>query len=67
MLAAMDSDLVPEHGEARKVNAVTRRLADVTAARQRLGWKAEIGLDDGLRGLVEWWRAEQAAAALPTH
>jgi UDP-glucose 4-epimerase len=67
MLAAMDSDLVPEHGEARKVNAVTRRLADVTAARQRLGWKAEIGLDEGLRGLVEWWRAEQAAASLPTH
>jgi UDP-glucose 4-epimerase len=63
LLGAMDSDLVPEHGEARKVNAVTRRLADVTAARERLGWKAEIGLDEGLRGLVDWWRTEQRDAA----
>jgi len=61
-----DADLVPEHGEARKVNAVTRRLADITAARERLGWKAEIGLDEGLRGLVDWWRVEQAVPA-PTH
>jgi UDP-glucose 4-epimerase len=61
MLAAMGSTLTPEHGEARKVNAVTRRLADVSAARRRLGWQAETGLDEGLQGLVEWWRAEQAA------
>ena len=59
LLAAMGSDLTPVHGEARKVNAVTRRLADVTAAREQLGWTARIGLDEGLRGLVEWWRAEQ--------
>ena len=58
----MGSDLTPVHGEARKVNAVTRRLADVTAARRQLGWTAEIGLDEGLRGLVEWWRAERAPA-----
>jgi UDP-glucose 4-epimerase len=67
LLAAMDADLVPEHGEARKVNAVTRRLADITAARKRLGWSPEIGMDEGLRGLVEWWRAEQAAVPAPTH
>ncbi|MGY1699118.1 NAD-dependent epimerase/dehydratase family protein [Geodermatophilus sp. SYSU D00766] len=62
LLAAMASDLTPVHGEARKVNAVTRRLADVTAAREQLGWTAQIGLDEGLRGLVEWWRAECAPA-----
>ncbi|MGY1727496.1 NAD-dependent epimerase/dehydratase family protein [Geodermatophilus sp. SYSU D01062] len=62
LLAAMGSDLTPVHGEARKVNAVTRRLADVTAAREQLGWTAQIGLDEGLRGLVEWWRAERAPA-----
>jgi UDP-glucose 4-epimerase len=66
LLAAMGSDLEPVHGEARKVNAVTRRLADVTAARERLGWVARIGLDEGLRGLVDWWRAEQEeTAAVP--
>jgi UDP-glucose 4-epimerase len=67
LLAAMDADLVPEHGEARKVNAVTRRLADISAARERLGWRPEIGMDEGLRALVEWWRAEQAAEPVPTH
>lgn len=64
LLKAMDADLVPEHGPARKVNAVTRRLADVSAARERLGWSAEVGLDEGLRGLVEWWQNEQATAPL---
>jgi UDP-glucose 4-epimerase len=56
---AMGSSLEPEFGPARGVNAVTRRLADISAARQRLGWKPEVDLDEGLRRLVAWWRAEQ--------
>jgi UDP-glucose 4-epimerase len=59
LLGVMGSDLAPVHGEARKVNAVTRRLADVSAARDRLGWSSTIGLAEGLNGLVEWWRSEQ--------
>jgi UDP-glucose 4-epimerase len=59
VLGAMDSDLVPEHGPARVVNGVTRRLADITAAGKDLGWYPEIGLDEGLRNLVAWWRAAQ--------
>jgi UDP-glucose 4-epimerase len=55
--------LVPEHGPARAVNPVSRRLASVEAAAQRLGFKAEVGLDEGLRRLVEWWRAERAQEA----
>ncbi len=62
LLGAMDSDLQVEHGPERAVTGVTRRLADISAAAERLGWKPEIGLDDGLRGLVSWWRAEVAAA-----
>jgi UDP-glucose 4-epimerase len=58
LLAAMDSDLEPEHQEERKVNSVTRRLADISAAERDLGWRPEIKLADGLRGLVEWWSAE---------
>ncbi|MQY14349.1 UDP-glucose 4-epimerase [Streptomyces sp. RB5] len=53
------SGLEPVHGPARKVNAVTRRLADTSAAEERLGFKAEIGLRDGLADLVAWWRAER--------
>jgi UDP-glucose 4-epimerase len=61
LLAAMDSDLAPVHGPARSVNGVTRRLADISAAAERLGWRPEIDLDSGLRELVAWWRAETSA------
>jgi UDP-glucose 4-epimerase len=62
LLTAMDSDLQPEFGPARKVNNVTRRLADISAAERELGWRPEIGLQDGLRDLVAWWQAETASA-----
>jgi UDP-glucose 4-epimerase len=63
LLEVMGSGLAPEHGPARAVNGVTRRLADTTTAASRLRFKAEIGLHEGLRGLVEWWRSEKAVAA----
>jgi len=62
LLRAMDSDLPLEFGAARGVNAVTRRLADVSRAAERLDWKAEVGLEDGLRRLVAWWREQQRRA-----
>jgi UDP-glucose 4-epimerase len=52
-----------EYGPPRGVNSVTRRLADVTCAEKRLGWRAEVDLEEGLRRLVEWWRAERAVGA----
>ncbi|MFE9257673.1 NAD-dependent epimerase/dehydratase family protein [Streptomyces sp. NPDC006879] len=63
LLEAMDADLVPEHGPARSVNGVTRRLADTSRAAELLGFNAEIDLRSGLRDLVDWWRAERAADA----
>ncbi|MBP2265734.1 UDP-glucose 4-epimerase [Pseudarthrobacter sp. PvP004] len=65
LLKVMDSPLRLEHGPERAVNGVARRLADITAARDALGFEAAIGLEDGLRSLVSWWRplrAEIAAA-----
>jgi UDP-glucose 4-epimerase len=59
---AMGSVQPLEFGPPRGVNAVTRRLADISLAQERLGWKAEVGLDEGLRRLVTWWRAERAGA-----
>jgi UDP-glucose 4-epimerase len=61
LLTAMGSDLTPVHGPPRSVNSVTRRLADISAAERELGWRPEIDLDAGLRGLVRWWQAEQTA------
>jgi UDP-glucose 4-epimerase len=57
-------DLGLEFGPPRAVNGVERRLADISAARERLGWKPSVGLEEGLRRLVEWWRAERAAGAV---
>jgi UDP-glucose 4-epimerase len=56
----MDTDLLPEFGPERKVNAVPRRLADTTAARQLLGFTPETSLIDGLQQLVDWWSRERA-------
>jgi UDP-glucose 4-epimerase len=56
---AMGSDLDLEFGPPRGVNGVTRRLADTSAAAQVLGWKADIGLDEGLTRLVAWWRGQR--------
>jgi UDP-glucose 4-epimerase len=63
LLRAMDSELPLEFGPPRGVNAVTRRLADVSRAAERLGWKAEVSLDEGLRRLVTWWREQRRAEA----
>lgn len=64
MTRIMGSDLVPEHVPARTVNGVTRRLADTRKAATQLGFTAQVGLDEGLRELVEWWRSQRAAAPL---
>ena len=63
LLEAMGATgLEPEHGPARAVNGVTRRLADTSQAADRLGFTARIDLRTGLKDLVEWWRAEREAA-----
>lgn len=56
LVAAMGSDLGVEHGPARAVNGVERRLADTSAARRDLGFISSIELADGLAALVSWWR-----------
>jgi UDP-glucose 4-epimerase len=65
LLRAMDSDLPVVHGPERAVNKVSRRLADTTKARDVLGFEAEIGLEDGLRRLVDWWWEHRAAETVP--
>lgn len=56
LLKVMGSDLSVEFGPERGVNNVVRRLADTSAAERDLGFHAAIGLEQGLRDLVEWWR-----------
>ncbi|MFI9817460.1 NAD-dependent epimerase/dehydratase family protein [Saccharothrix variisporea] len=56
------SDLRPEHGPERKVNAVPRRLASTEAAREKLGFEASVSLHEGLTKLVSWWQSELEGA-----
>jgi len=62
LLNVMGSSLQPQYAEARKVNPVPRRVASVDAAARAFGFRAAVSLEDGLRGLVEWWRRERATA-----
>jgi UDP-glucose 4-epimerase len=62
LLRVMDSDLEPEYGPERKVNPVSRRLADTNKAERMLGFRATVGLDEGLTRLVDWWRASRKEA-----
>lgn len=45
----------PQYGPARKVNPVSRRLADTAKAERLLGFKARVSLEEGLSRLVAWW------------
>ncbi|MBV9592458.1 MAG: SDR family NAD(P)-dependent oxidoreductase [Actinobacteria bacterium] len=66
LIDVMDADVEIEFGPERAAaKGVSRRLADTRSARERLGFEAQIHLEEGLRRLVEWWRAERESAEQP--
>jgi UDP-glucose 4-epimerase len=58
----MGKHATPEYGPARSVNPVPRRLASTEKAERMLGFRAQVPLEEGLRGMVEWWRSERVRA-----
>ncbi|MCP4632145.1 MAG: NAD-dependent epimerase/dehydratase family protein [candidate division Zixibacteria bacterium] len=54
MLELTSSNLQPEYAPLRKVNPVKRRLADVSLAKNLLGFEAKSSLREGLSQLIEW-------------
>lgn len=57
LLRTMGSPLQPRHvplPAERKAVEVRRRLADTSAARARLGFEAQVPLEEGLLRLVRW-------------
>jgi UDP-glucose 4-epimerase len=60
----MGADLPIEYAAPRQINAVRRRLADGGRAREALGFVPQVGLEDGLRQLVAWWRQLKRVGAL---
>jgi UDP-glucose 4-epimerase len=64
LMRAMGADLGIAYAAERRVNPVPRRLADTRAAADRLGFRAQVGLEEGLRRLVDWWRVAREAERL---
>jgi UDP-glucose 4-epimerase len=62
LLKVMGSHLQPEYGPERAVNPVPRRLADIRKAERLLGFKAQVGLEEGLVKLVDWWLTNKSKA-----
>lgn len=63
LLKVMGSNLKPEYGPERKVNAVSRRLADTSKAQKLLGFRTRVDLEEGLSRLVDWWQSQRRLAA----
>jgi GDP-L-fucose synthase len=43
--------------DASKPDGRARLCLDVTRARERLGWEAQVSMEEGLRSTIEWWRS----------
>ena len=58
LLKIMGSNLRPEYGPQRKINPVSRRLANIGKAKKLLGFEPLVSFEEGLRRLVLWWKEE---------
>ncbi len=59
LLRLTGSSLQPVHVEARKVNNVQTRKAGIEKAECLFGFRAQTGLEDGLRELIRWRTANK--------
>jgi UDP-glucose 4-epimerase len=54
------TEVTPEYREQR-VGDVRHSLADITRARELLGYAPTVGLEEGLRKTIEWWSQSRYA------
>ncbi|HEY8223808.1 MAG TPA: SDR family oxidoreductase [Pyrinomonadaceae bacterium] len=57
-----NKDVVAEYKEPR-VGDVRHSLADISRARQLLGYEPLVGLRDGLQHTIDWWKTSRFANA----
>ncbi|HKQ53186.1 MAG TPA: SDR family oxidoreductase [Pyrinomonadaceae bacterium] len=55
------TDVEAEHREPRKGD-VRHSLADITRARELLGYTPQVSLEEGLRHTIDWWKQSRFAA-----
>ncbi len=67
-LVTLIARLCDFRGEIRwdpsKPDGQPRRCLDVERAAERLGWRAKVGFEEGLRRTIEWFGANSAAVCL---
>lgn len=56
------TDVEAEYREPR-LGDVRHSLADITRAREWLGYEPQVGLEEGLRHTLEWWKQSRYAHA----
>ncbi|HZB45514.1 MAG TPA: SDR family oxidoreductase [Pyrinomonadaceae bacterium] len=54
------TDVEAEYRDTR-VGDVRHSLADITRARELLGYEPKVGLEEGLRKTIEWWKQSRFA------
>jgi GDP-L-fucose synthase len=47
--------------DASKPDGIARRSLSAERAQKLLGWRAEVGLEEGVRKTVEWWRGSHSS------
>ena len=55
LLKVNDSNLTPEHREENSINPVSRRLADISKAKQLLNFTPTVSLEQGMKELTKWY------------
>jgi UDP-glucose 4-epimerase len=56
------TDAEAEYREPR-LGDVRHSVADITLAREYLGYEPKIGLEEGLRNTLDWWKQSRYASA----
>jgi len=67
LLDVMESKLTPKYislPEDRKKVEVMRRLADITKAKEQLGFEPQVDIKEGLKYLVEWLETKESNVSL---
>lgn len=56
-------DLLEPGGRPLPAGEPAALIADVSRLREEVAWSPEIGLPEGLQGVIEWWRERLSAGA----
>ena len=54
------SDIEPDITNRTRKLDVRHCFADLTSIKEKLGWEPEISFEDGMKGLIEWAKDEEA-------